>query len=83
MDFRLISKFKPTGDQPQAIGKLVKNLKAGVKNQVLLGITGCGKTFDICNIIKRIQKPVLLISHNKKHKITPIKDKYKYRGYRL
>lgn len=63
--FRLKSPFKPTGDQPQAIDKLVKNLKSGVKNQVLLGVTGCGKTFDLCNIIQEIQKPVLIISHNK------------------
>ncbi len=63
--FKLISKFKPTGDQPQAIEKLTKNLKTGVKHQVLLGVTGCGKTFDISNVIAKIQKPVLLISHNK------------------
>ncbi len=63
--FKLKSPFKPTGDQPQAIEKLVKNLKSGVKNQVLLGVTGCGKTFDICNVIHEIQKPVLIISHNK------------------
>ena len=63
--FKLVSKFKPTGDQPQAIEKLVKNLKAGVKHQVLLGVTGAGKTFVMSNVIARIQKPILLISHNK------------------
>jgi excinuclease ABC subunit B len=63
--FRLRSPFKPTGDQPQAIGKLVRNLKAGVRHQILLGVTGCGKTFDICNVIEQIQKPVLIITHNK------------------
>jgi len=63
--FKLVSPFKPTGDQPQAIEKLVKNLKAGVKHQVLLGVTGAGKTFVMSNVIARIQKPILLISHNK------------------
>jgi len=63
--FRLKSPFKPTGDQPQAIEKLVKNLKAGVKHQILLGVTGAGKTFVMSNVIERIQKPVLIISHNK------------------
>ncbi len=65
MAFELISKFKPTGDQPQAIKKLAKNLRDGAKHQVLLGVTGCGKTFDISNVIAKIQKPVLIISHNK------------------
>jgi len=63
--FKLVAPFKPTGDQPQAIEKLVKNLKAGVRHQVLLGVTGCGKTFDLCNIIQKIQKPTLLITFNK------------------
>jgi excinuclease ABC subunit B len=63
--FQLKSKYKPTGDQPQAIGKLVKNLKAGIKHQVLLGVTGSGKTFTMAKVIERIQKPVLWISHNK------------------
>jgi excinuclease ABC subunit B len=63
--FRLKAPFKPTGDQSQAIGKLVKNLRAGVKNQVLLGVTGCGKTFDIANVIQEIQKPTLVITFNK------------------
>ena len=63
--FKLVSKFKPTGDQPQAIEKLVKNLKAGVKDQVLLGVTGSGKTFTMAKVIEKIQKPTLVISHNK------------------
>lgn len=63
--FRLKSSFKPTGDQPKAIDKLVKNLRAGVRNQVLLGVTGSGKTFTMAKVIEKIQKPVLIISHNK------------------
>ncbi len=63
--FQLVSKFEPTGDQPQAIKKLVKNLKNGVKNQVLLGVTGSGKTFTMAKVIEKIQKPTLIISHNK------------------
>lgn len=65
MQFELISKFKPTGDQPKAILKLVKNLKTGVKDQVLLGVTGSGKTFSLANVIEKIQKPTLIISPNK------------------
>jgi len=63
--FKLKAPFKPTGDQPQAIEKLVKNLKAGVKHNVLLGVTGCGKTFDLCNVIQTVQKPTLVITFNK------------------
>jgi len=63
--FKLHSPFKPTGDQPQAIERLVKNLKLGAKHNVLLGVTGAGKTFVASNIIAKIKKPVLLISHNK------------------
>jgi len=63
--FQLVSQFKPTGDQPPAIKKLVENLKAGVKHQVLLGVTGSGKTFTMAKVIEKIQKPVLIISHNK------------------
>ena len=65
MAFKLISKFKPTGDQPRAIEKLVKNLKSGARHQVLLGVTGSGKTFTMAKVIEKIQKPVLVISHNK------------------
>ena len=63
--FQIISDFKPTGDQPQAIEKLVAGLKQGQQHQVLLGVTGSGKTFTMANIIQAIQKPTLVISHNK------------------
>ncbi|MBM3258054.1 MAG: excinuclease ABC subunit B, partial [Candidatus Nealsonbacteria bacterium] len=63
--FHLVSKFQPTGDQPSAIKKLVKNLKQDVKHQVLLGVTGSGKTFTMAKTIEMVQKPVLIISHNK------------------
>jgi len=65
MDFKLVSDFEPTGDQPQAIEKLIKNIQNNVENQVLLGITGSGKTFTRTNVIKKVQKPTLIISHNK------------------
>ncbi|MEI7424521.1 MAG: excinuclease ABC subunit UvrB [Candidatus Staskawiczbacteria bacterium] len=65
MDFQLKSKFKPTGDQPNAIKKLVENLESGIKDQVLLGVTGSGKTFTLANVIQKIQKPTLIISPNK------------------
>ncbi len=63
--FHLNSKFKPTGDQPQAIEKLTAGLKSGKKHQTLLGVTGSGKTFTIANVIANIGKPTLVISHNK------------------
>jgi len=63
--FKLISQFKPTGDQPQAIEKLMANLCLGTKHQTLLGVTGSGKTFTMANVIEKIQKPALVISHNK------------------
>ncbi|KKS39017.1 MAG: UvrABC system protein B [Parcubacteria group bacterium GW2011_GWA2_42_14] len=63
--FKLVSKFKPMGDQPQAIEKLVANLDMGVLRQTLLGVTGSGKTFTMANVIERVQKPTLVISHNK------------------
>lgn len=65
MKFELVSSFKPTGDQPQAIKKLTSGLKRGEKNQVLLGVTGSGKTFTMANVLAKIQKPTLVISHNK------------------
>jgi excinuclease ABC subunit B len=65
MQFELKSKFKPTGDQPQAIKQLVENLQKGIKDQVLLGVTGSGKTFTLANVIQKIQKPALIISPNK------------------
>ncbi len=65
MDFKLVSDFKPTGDQPQAINKLVENLNKNIQNQVLLGVTGSGKTFTMANVIEKVQRPTLVISHNK------------------
>ncbi len=65
MEFRLHSEFKPTGDQPEAIDALVKGFEEGKKHQTLLGVTGSGKTFTMANVIQRIQKPTLIISHNK------------------
>src|SRR3989344_6059374 len=65
MPFKLISKFKPKGVQPQAIAKLTKNLKSGKNHQVLLGVTGSGKTFTMASVIQKIQKPTLIISPNK------------------
>ncbi len=63
--FKLQAPFSPTGDQPQAIDKIIANIKAGIKDQVLLGVTGCGKTYVMANVIERIQRPTLIISHNK------------------
>lgn len=63
--FKLVSKFKPGGDQPAAIAKMTKNLKAGVSDQTLLGVTGSGKTFAMANVIQHIQKPALIVSQNK------------------
>ena len=63
--FNLVSKFNPSGDQPQAISKLVSGIKMGEKNQVLLGATGTGKTFTIANVIKEVNKPTLVLAHNK------------------
>ena len=65
MKFEIVSDNKPAGDQPQAIVKLVEGLKKGYKNQTLLGVTGSGKTFTIANVIEAIQKPTLVIAHNK------------------
>src|SRR3989344_3663859 len=64
-NFKIVSDFKPTGDQPQAIEKLVKGLNKGERDQVLLGVTGSGKTFTMANVIERVQRPTLIISHNK------------------
>jgi len=65
MNFKLKGEMKPKGDQPQAIEKLVQGLKQGMQKQILLGVTGSGKTFTIANVIDRVQKPTLVISHNK------------------
>ena len=63
--FELVSKYKPSGDQPKAIKELVDGIKEGKKNQVLLGATGTGKTFTIANVIKEVDKPTLVLAHNK------------------
>lgn len=63
--FKLTSKFKPTGDQPRAIAELAKNIESGVKHQTLLGVTGSGKTFTMANVVEKLQRPTLVISHNK------------------
>ncbi len=65
MQFVLISDYSPTGDQPQAIAELVNDLRRGTKFQTLLGVTGSGKTFTVANVIEQIQRPVLVLSHNK------------------
>ena len=65
MQFKLHAPFKPTGDQPQAIAQLTKGILSGEKHQTLLGVTGSGKTFTMANVIKNIQRPALIISHNK------------------
>ncbi len=65
MNFKLVSSYKPTGDQPQAIEKLVAGVKEEKTDQVLLGVTGSGKTFTVANIINAVQKPTLVIAHNK------------------
>ncbi|MGZ4880219.1 MAG: excinuclease ABC subunit UvrB [Halobacteriota archaeon] len=63
--FILSSPYKPTGDQPKAISELVKGINGGAKNQTLLGVTGSGKTFAVANVIEQVQKPTLVIAHNK------------------
>src|SRR5579863_3494186 len=65
MLFKLNAEYKPTGDQPQAIEKLVASIKAGNRYQTLVGVTGSGKTFTMANVIQRCERPVLIISHNK------------------
>ena len=65
MNFKLVSKYKPTGDQPHAIQQLTEGIKEGERAQVLLGVTGSGKTFTIANVIAQVGKPTLVLSHNK------------------
>jgi excinuclease ABC subunit B len=64
-DFRLTSKYQPAGDQPKAIEQLVAGLKRGDREQTLLGVTGSGKTFTMANIVQQLQRPTLVLSHNK------------------
>ncbi|MFQ3549794.1 MAG: DEAD/DEAH box helicase family protein, partial [Armatimonadota bacterium] len=63
--FVLKSEYKPTGDQPQAIDKLVESINSGNKYQTLVGVTGSGKTFTMANVVERLQRPTLVIAHNK------------------
>lgn len=65
MEFKLNSKYKPTGDQPKAIKQIVKNIKNGISDQILLGVTGSGKTFTIANVIKELGRPALIMAPNK------------------
>ncbi len=65
MDFQLTSQYKPTGDQPEAIRQLVEGIRCGAKAQTLLGVTGSGKTFTIANVIQQLNRPTLILSHNK------------------
>jgi len=65
MDFKLTSEYIPTGDQPKAIGQLVKGLEGGDQDQTLLGVTGSGKTFTIANVVAQVNRPTLILSHNK------------------
>ena len=63
--FKLVSKYKPTGDQPQAIKALVDGVNKGLDEQTLLGVTGSGKTFTMANVIAQVNKPTLVLAHNK------------------
>src|SRR5690554_5664353 len=63
--FELVSEFQPTGDQPEAIKSLVEGIERGFKHQTLLGVTGSGKTFTIANVIQQVQRPTLVLAHNK------------------
>ncbi len=63
--FKIVSDFRHTGDQPQGVDKLVEGLMRGYGHQTLLGVTGSGKTFTMANIIERVQRPTLVMSHNK------------------
>src|SRR6266508_5599967 len=64
-EFKLVSDFQPTGDQPQAIEELTEGVERSLKHQTLLGVTGSGKTFTMANVIARVNKPTLVIAHNK------------------
>src|ERR1017187_830365 len=65
MSFQLASRYQPKGDQEQAIAKLIKSVEAGNRHQTLLGVTGSGKTFTIANVLRNVDRPTLVISHNK------------------
>ncbi len=65
MSFKLVSDFRPTGDQPEAIRQLIEGFNSGVSYQTLLGVTGSGKTFTVANVVEILDRPVLVLSHNK------------------
>ena len=65
MDFKIVSKFQPTGDQPAAIEKIVDNIENGISDQILLGVTGSGKTFTVANVIEKLNRPALIMAPNK------------------
>jgi len=65
MGYQLTSKYSPTGDQPEAIKKLIDGVETGEQAQVLLGVTGSGKTFTVANVIQELQRPTLVLTHNK------------------
>ena len=65
MDYKLTSRFKPTGDQPEAIRQLVQGINEGMPAQTLLGVTGSGKTFTVANVVAAVNRPTLVLSHNK------------------
>ena len=65
MEFKLHAPFKPTGDQPEAIEKLAQGVKMGLDEQVLLGVTGSGKTFTMASVIEKVQRPTLVLAHNR------------------
>ena len=65
MKFQVVSEFKPTGDQPEAIRQLVEGIEGNTRHQTLLGVTGSGKTFTVANVVESVQKPTLVLAHNK------------------
>jgi excinuclease UvrABC helicase subunit UvrB len=65
MNFQVVSDYQPKGDQPQAIEKLAQGIEAGEQFQTLLGVTGSGKTFTVANVIQEVQRPTLVLAHNK------------------
>ena len=64
-EIKIVSDFKPAGDQPQAISKLIEGINGGLLNQTLLGVTGSGKTFTVANVIQELQRPAIVMAHNK------------------
>ena len=64
-DFEVVSRYEPSGDQPEAIDTLVQGLENGIDEQVLLGVTGSGKTYTMAKVIERVQRPTLVLAHNK------------------